>query len=616
MKKYFLAALSIILISFLGCSSEKETIDNKEVKQEVKRNSNQDAAKQKVIQGSLFEAKGDFANAILEYQEALSLDENSAIYFLLAKNYNELSKFPVAVQNIKKAIELEPKNNDYKELLAGIFINTFQIDSAINIYESVIKSDSGNLQALFSLATLYKKSKPLTSLSYYKKLIDELGPRWDILVNMMEIYSKLDKSSEELKTMEELIGLDPGNTKLKEMLAEYYFKSGKIERSIELYEDILETDPGNELVRLQLADLLSRNNQVDKSIELYKNLIKKNDKNPEYLSALGFLYVKKKDWNEAEKIFKNIIMNDTIKVEYKLDICSFLYFQGDSDAVELAFSKQINQLITEAHPKDSRAYLYLSAIYAKEDSVELVDLYFDTFFKKEKENPVTRNFSFFGTEVGRVFLAKENFEKGVFFLEKSKELFPNDYFLLFYLGLAYSRLNMSEKSIASLEQSLELNPTRELSIEIIGQLGLTYDGMKNFIKSDSLYELGLKLDPDNHLLLNNYSYSLSERGLQLERSEKMSKRALEKEPQNSSYLDTYGWILFRMGKYKEAQVYIKKAVDLRDAVGGNGSVLNEHLGDVYFKLGDKENAMIYWNQALKMNPDNNDVKEKIKRGGL
>jgi tetratricopeptide (TPR) repeat protein len=604
------------MIMFYGCSSTKETIDNKEVKQAVAKNSDEQAAKQKVIQGSLFEAKGDFANAILEYQEALSLDENSAIYFLLAKNYNEISKFPMAVQNIKKAIALEPNNSDYKELLAGIFINTLQIDSAILVYESVIIKDSSNLQALFSLATLYKKSKPLTALNLYKKLIDEIGPRWDILVSMMEIYSKLDKSSEELKTMEELIGLDPGNPKLKEMLADYYFRSGKTEKSIELFEDILETDPDNELVRLQLADLLTRNNQTDRSIEIYKDLLKKNDKNPEYKSALGFLYIKKKDYSEAGKIFENIIKNDTIKVEYKLDICSLLYFQGDSDAVVLSFSKKMNKLITKKHPKDSRAYLYLSAIYAKEDSTKLADDYFDSFIKYEKATAVTRNFSFFGTEVGRVYLAKENFERGVIFLEKSKELFPNDYFLLFYLGIAYSRLNAGEKSIECLEQSLKLNPTHELAIEIVGQLGLTYDGMKNFTKSDSLYELGLKLDPDNHLLLNNYSYSLSERGLQLERSEKMSKRALEKEPENSSYLDTYGWILFRMGKYKEAQIYIKKAVDLRDAVGGNGSVLNEHLGDIYFKLGDKDNAMFYWNQALKMNPGNNEVKEKINRGGL
>ncbi len=616
MKKILVFIISVFFITLFGCSSGKDAAVTKEEAKRTVNKKEKETAKQKVIQASLFEAKGDFAGAILEYQEALLYDEDPAIYFLLAKNYNEISKFPLAATNVKKAIEMDPANADYKELLAGIFINTLQIDSAIKVYEQIIKSDSGNLQALFSLATLYKKSKPLTSLSLYKKLVDELGPRWDLLINMMEIYSKIDKSGEEIKTMEELIGLDPGNNKLKELLAEYYLKSGKNDKAIEIYEETLETDPDNDLVRLQLADVLSRTNQVERAIEIYKKLAEKNSTNPEYQSALGFLYIRIKDWKKADSLFTDIIKNDSLKVDYKLDIGSFLYFQGDSDLVALSYSKKFNKLLAKKYPDDSRAFLYLAAIYAKEDSSDLVKSNFEHFMKKEKIKPVTRNFSFFATEVGRVYLASDRFDKGATYLEKAKELFNNDYFLLFYLGIAYSRINRNDESIECLEKSLELNPTRELAIEIIGQLGLTYDGMKNFTKSDSLYELGLKLDPDNHLLLNNYSYSLSERGLQLERSEKMSKRALEKEPENSSYLDTYGWILYRMGKYKEALIYIKKAVDLRDAVGGNGSVLNEHLGDVYFKLGDKENAMFYWNQALRMNPDNNEVKEKLKRGGL
>ena len=615
MKKHSIIFFFLIVIIFIGCSSVKEVSNNKEI---VKKpvNIQKKEAIQKVIQGSLFESKGDFANAILEYQEALAFDENPAIYFLLAKNYNELNKFSLAAANVKKALEFEPDNNEFKELLAGIFINTFQIDSAIKIYEEIIQSDSSNLQALFSLATLYKKSKPLSAITLYKKLIDELGPRWDILVNMMEIYGKLDRSNEELKAMEELLGLDPSNTRLKEMLAEYYFRSGKVDKTIEMLEDILELEPENDLIRLQLADILSRNNQIDKAIDIYSKLLEKNKTNPEYQSALGFLYAKKGDWEKAYHIFENIFKNDTIKIEYKLDISSYFYFQGDSDLVAQQFSKKLNKIIENKYPQDSRAFLYLSATYVKEDSLDLANKYFDLFLSTEKKNPVTKGISFFGTEVGRLFLSKDDFEQGIKYLEKTKELFLNDYFLLFYLGVGYSRVNNEEKSISYLEESLELNPPRELAIEIIGQLGLTYDGMKNFTKSDSLYELGLKLDPDNHLLLNNYSYSLSERGLQLERAEKMSKRALEKEPNNSSYLDTYGWILYKMGKFQDALIYIKKAVELRDADGGNGSVLNEHLGDIYFKLGDKDKALFYWNEAVRMNPDNQQAKEKIRKGGL
>jgi Tfp pilus assembly protein PilF len=142
---------------------------------------------------------------------------------------------------------------------------------------------------------------------------------------------------------------------------------------------------------------------------------------------------------------------------------------------------------------------------------------------------------------------------------------------------------------------------------------MNYEEMQNHSKSDSLYEMGLKLDPNNHLILNNYSYSLSERNLRLEASEKMSRRALEFEPENSAYLDTYGWILFKLGKYDDAIRYIKKAIELRDAVGEDGSVLNEHLGDIYFEIGNKEKALYYWEEALKINPANEDVVNKVKK---
>jgi len=96
----------------------------------------------------------------------------------------------------------------------------------------------------------------------------------------------------------------------------------------------------------------------------------------------------------------------------------------------------------------------------------------------------------------------------------------------------------------------------------------------------------------------------------------MAREAVEKKPDNSSYLDTIGWVYFKLGEYKEAKKYIEKAVELRDAIGENGATLNEHLGDVYFRLHEKEKAIEYWKRALQMNPKNETLKEKINRGTL
>jgi Tfp pilus assembly protein PilF len=90
----------------------------------------------------------------------------------------------------------------------------------------------------------------------------------------------------------------------------------------------------------------------------------------------------------------------------------------------------------------------------------------------------------------------------------------------------------------------------------------------------------------------------------------MSKQAITAEPDNSAYLDTYGWILFRQENYTDAAVYIEKSV----ATGKASAVVHEHLGDVYLKLGRKEQAIELWKKALEMDSKNETVKEKILHG--
>jgi Tfp pilus assembly protein PilF len=152
-----------------------------------------------------------------------------------------------------------------------------------------------------------------------------------------------------------------------------------------------------------------------------------------------------------------------------------------------------------------------------------------------------------------------------------------------------------------------LNPK---DLNAISTLALTLDGLHHFQQSDSMYEAGLRLDPKSALLLNNYGYSLAERGLQLLRALDMSKQAITAEPDNAAYLDTYGWIFYRLGQYNDAAVYIEKSI----ATGKASAVVHEHLGDVYIKLGQKDRALELWKKALELDPKNEAVKEKILHG--
>jgi tetratricopeptide (TPR) repeat protein len=92
----------------------------------------------------------------------------------------------------------------------------------------------------------------------------------------------------------------------------------------------------------------------------------------------------------------------------------------------------------------------------------------------------------------------------------------------------------------------------------------------------------------------------------------MSLQAIAAEPENASYLDTVGWVYFRLAQYEEARRHIEKAI----AAGGASATVYEHMGDIQYKLGQKEKAEKFWKQALEMNSGNQSLRDKIARGSL
>jgi tetratricopeptide (TPR) repeat protein len=94
----------------------------------------------------------------------------------------------------------------------------------------------------------------------------------------------------------------------------------------------------------------------------------------------------------------------------------------------------------------------------------------------------------------------------------------------------------------------------------------------------------------------------------------MSRRSLEKEADNYTYLDTYAWILFKQKKYTEAQEYIDKALAIMgDNIEANDATIIEHAGDIYAKIGQKERAVEFWQQAAELGNGSAVLQKKLKK---
>jgi tetratricopeptide (TPR) repeat protein len=109
----------------------------------------------------------------------------------------------------------------------------------------------------------------------------------------------------------------------------------------------------------------------------------------------------------------------------------------------------------------------------------------------------------------------------------------------------------------------------------------------------------LAKDANNPTALNNLGYFLTEHDQKLEEARGMIERAVRAEPQNASFLDSLGWVYYKLGKLKEAERYLSDAARRNPT----SATIQEHLGDLFKKLGQQEKAQAYWRKALSLSAE-------------
>ena len=115
--------------------------------------------------------------------------------------------------------------------------------------------------------------------------------------------------------------------------------------------------------------------------------------------------------------------------------------------------------------------------------------------------------------------------------------------------------------------------------------------------------------------MNNYAYYLSEEKLDLKKAESLSAKTIEKEPKNSTYLDTYAWIFYQQGNYSLAKFYIERALDNIESEKDSG-VISEHYGDILWKTGDAVKALEMWKKSFESGNVTDELKLKIENKGM
>ena len=516
---------------------------------------------------------GETAKAMQLYELCLQKNpKHSASMYELAQMYFDTSDYITAARYGEQAARLEPGNKWYKLLLVEIYGKAGMKAELLETCTKLVKQEPGNVDFLYELANAYLiNNDGNNAIKTYDKIEALIGVTEEISLQKQRIYLVQNKIDQAAAEIEKLVKEFPDQqTRYISMLAEMYMQAGKPDEANVYYQQILAKDPENPYIHITLSDY-------------YK---KKGDK--------------KRSFDELKLGFANPALDIDTKIRVLLAYFTSndIYLENKADIFELA------QILVKTHPDNPKAHsMYGDFLLDDKKYSEARDEYRKVIAVDSSRYAVWE--SLLNVEIQLSdYTALEN--------ESSRAiaLFPLLPIPYLFEGIALLQRNKYDEAISTFNSGVRLvSGNSALLVQFYSSLGDAYNRIKNHSKSDESFENALKIDPEDSYVLNNYAYYLALRNQNLEKAETMAAKSVKIDSTNTANMDTYGWVLYKLGRFSEAAEWVEKAIAATPAPDAD---LLEHLGDIYFKQGKIEKALQQWHEAHKVGKGSEFLEQKIK----
>ncbi len=217
------------------------------------------------------------------------------------------------------------------------------------------------------------------------------------------------------------------------------------------------------------------------------------------------------------------------------------------------------------------------------------------------------------------WLARNDPEEALTLLHDARHRFGENPEILFALGSIYSDTQRYEEAIPlfeaarrQIEEDTPHDDELRLSEAFYIYQGAAYERSGRIAESEAVFEQCLRHYPDSHIVMNYLAYMWAEADTHLDQALKYSIHSLTFEPENGAYLDTLGWIYFKMGLHEIALETLERA---RALLGHDHEILL-HIGDVHEALGNLDGAVSFWEKSVEANPgETNRAVEQLRQHG-
>lgn len=496
------------------------------------------------------------------------------VYYQLAAFYVDMKKDTLAREYFEKAASLDPDNSVYQEKLGKLYVTQKDYPNAINAFERLYESNKTRSDVLQILYQLYGSQNEYKMMIKCLERLETLeGTSEQIALSKMQIYEQMGEKRKEYDELKTLVDSNPLNLNYRVMFGNWLLQNGKKKEALQKYRDVLKEDPNNSLAKLSMMDYY--NNIGDKAT--VKTILQELLQSP-----------------KTEKEAKLELLRQVITGSQKDN-------NPDSTEVMRLFS------VALAVPQENADIYMLKAAYMtlrKQPKAEINRVY-EKAIEVEPDNSRARI-----ALIQNIWDSKD-YDKIISLCRPAIEYNPDEMAFYYFQGMAQFQKHDIDAALETFRKGVgQIKPDSNPDIvsdfyAIMGDI-LHEKGRNN--EAFGAYDSCLQWKADNVAALNNYAYYLSEENKDLTKAEQMSYKTIKAEPNNSTYLDTYAWILFQQKRYEEAKIYIEQAIR-NDSTLSN--VVKEHAGDIYAMTGDIGKALDFWQQALKAGNDSATLRKKI-----
>lgn len=511
----------------------------------------------------------DYGTAVEWFDKAIGLDPGHSPSYYEAANAIMYSEPRRALEYSTKAAGLDTANSWYAGQQARLYVMTGDYESAKKAYEKLIVMAPRNPENYGMLALLYQQTnQPYAAIAVLDKAENAMGKIEQLAQHKTELLVAAGLFDQAVEEARSLVAAYPYNYEGYLALAQLYAEGRKDSLAMENYNMALSLNPDG-------LDVIGSMN------EYYR--IKGDVEN--YLST-------------GKMLLQNPGLSLDVKTQFIRDITGNRNFYREN----YFHIRELTSLLYLQYPEEYGVVaLYSNNLLARGDFEEALQIHKD--YIATPRDALEPYMDIIGMEA-----YKQRNDSVRKYTEIALQRFPTNPELYVRLGGTQSYMGNTRDALKSYEKALKYSEGDSIKSVVLGVIGDEYHRAGDEKKSYRYYDRALELWDSNTMVLNNYSYYLSEQDKQLEKALEMAQKVMELEPSNPTYMDTYGWTLFKLGRLEEAKTAIRQAIALDTR---NSSELLIHYGDILHAMGEEYMATVYWKRALEAGHDEEEINGRL-----